>query len=124
MSSAAKQAGIKIERKASLLSVVLAAPSVEYANKLREAVNYETQVTWNEGSHVATEPPMVVMIIKIFTFTGLFLVMATGLGHCVWRGCEYFIKRYFPGKVFDRPQDIEVLQMGLSGKKIDPSDMY
>jgi hypothetical protein len=29
-----------------------------------------------------------------------------------------------PGKVFDRPQDIEVLQLGLSGKKIDPTDMY
>jgi len=29
-----------------------------------------------------------------------------------------------PGKVFDRPQDIEVLQLGLSGKKIDPTDLY
>jgi hypothetical protein len=123
LSSAAKQAGIKIERKASLLSLVLAAPSVEYANKLREAVNYETQVTWNEGSHVATEPPMVVMIIKIFTFTGFFLLIATGLG-VAFGVLRVFIKRYFPGKVFDRPEDIEVLQMGLSGKKIDPSDMY
>jgi hypothetical protein len=121
--SAAKQAGTRIERKASLLSVVLASPSVEYANKLRESVNYETQVTWNEGSHVATEPPMVEMIIKIFTFTGMFLVVATGLG-IAFGVARVFIKRYFPGKVFDRPQDIEVLQMGLSGKKIDPSDMY
>ncbi len=123
LSSAAKQAGTRIERKASLLSVVLASPSVEYANKLRETVNYETQVTWNEGSHVATEPPMVEMIIKIFTFTGLFLVVATGLG-IAFGIVRVFIKRYFPGKVFDRTEDIEVLQMGLSGKKIDSSDMY
>jgi hypothetical protein len=26
--------------------------------------------------------------------------------------------------VFDRPENIEVLQLGLSGKKIDPTDMY
>jgi len=39
-------------------------------------------------------------------------------------GLRVIIKRLFPGKVFDRPQDIEVLQLGLSGKKIDPSDMY
>jgi len=39
-------------------------------------------------------------------------------------GVRVVIKRLFPGKVFDRPQDIEVLQLGLSGKKIDASDMY
>jgi hypothetical protein len=44
-------------------------------------------------------------------------------GNCVWRRAR-LTKRLFPGKVFDRPQDIEVLQMDLSGKKIDPSDMY
>jgi hypothetical protein len=33
-------------------------------------------------------------------------------------------KRLFPGKVFDRPENVEVLQLGLSGKKIDSSDMY
>jgi len=39
-------------------------------------------------------------------------------------GFRVIVKRLYPGKVFDRPQDIEVLQLGLSGKKIDPSDMY
>jgi hypothetical protein len=34
------------------------------------------------------------------------------------------IKKLFPGKVFDRPEDIEVLQLGLSGKRIDPRDFY
>jgi hypothetical protein len=29
-----------------------------------------------------------------------------------------------PGKIFGRPENIEVLQLGLSGKKIDPTDMY
>jgi hypothetical protein len=120
---AAKQAGVRIERKASLLALVLSSDSEAFANKLRQDVNYETQITWNEGSHVATEPPMVVMIIKIFTYTGLFLAVATGLG-LLFGILRVFIKRYFPGKVFDRPEDVEILQMGLSGKKIDSSDMY
>jgi hypothetical protein len=33
-------------------------------------------------------------------------------------------KRFFPGKVFDRANQMEVLQLGLSGKRIDPSDFY
>jgi len=60
---------------------------------------------------------------KIFIFTGLFLGIATAVG-VAFGGFRVIIKRLFPGKVFDRPQDIEVLQMGLSGKKIDPTDMY
>ncbi len=114
---------MKFERKASLLAAVLAPSTPEFAKLLRDDVNYETQVTWNEGSHVATEPPMVVMIVKIFAYTGMFLAVATGLG-LAFGVLRVFIKRYFPGKVFDRTQDIEVLQMGLSGKKIDSSDMY
>ncbi|MFI5098526.1 MAG: DUF6599 family protein [Candidatus Acidiferrales bacterium] len=121
--AAAKQAGVTVERKASLLSLVFEPTSAMHAQAIRDEVNYNTEVTWNEPSHSATDPPMVVMIAKIFLYTGLFLGFATGVG-IAFGGVRVVIKRLFPGKVFDRPQDIEVLQLGLSGKKIDASDMY
>ncbi len=120
---AAKREGATVERKASLLSLVFAASSAEYARAMRDAVNYETQVTWNERGQKATDPPIMLMMYKIFLFTGLFLGVATGVG-IAFGGFRVIVKRMFPGKVFDRPEDIEVLQLGLSGKKIDPSDMY
>jgi uncharacterized protein DUF6599 len=120
---AAKRAGVTVERKASLLSVVFAATSAEYARAMRDAVNYETQVTWNERGQKATDPPIMLVMYKIFLFTGLFLGVATGVG-IAFGGFRVIVKRMFPGKVFDRPEDIEVLQLGLSGKKIDPTDMY
>jgi hypothetical protein len=120
---AAKRAGVTVERKASLLSVVFAATSAEFAQAMRDGVNYETQVTWNERGQKATEPPIMLMMYKIFLFTGLFLGVATGIG-IAFGGFRVIIKRLFPGKVFDRPENIEVLQLGLSGKKIDPTDMY
>jgi hypothetical protein len=121
--TAAKRAGVNVERRASMLSMVFEASSKEYAKKLRDSVDYETQVTWNETGHAATDPPIVVVLVKILVFTMMFLGLATGLG-ILFGGARIVIKRLFPGKIFDRPQDIEVLQMGLSGKKIDPSDMY
>jgi Family of unknown function (DUF6599) len=121
--AAAKRAGVTVERKTSLLSLVFEPTSPLHAQAIREEVNYETQVTWNESSHTATDPPIVVIMVKIFLFTGLFLGVATAVG-IAFGGLRVIIKRLFPGKVFDRPQDIEVLQLGLSGKKIDPSDMY
>lgn len=121
--AAAKKSGVTVERKASLLSLVFAANSKTAAQRLRDEVLYETQVTWNEPSHTATDPPIVTMLLKIFIYTGMFLGAATGVG-VAFGGFRVIIKRLYPGKVFDRPEDIEVLQLGLSGKKIDLSDMY
>jgi len=118
-----RRAGVTVERKASLLSLVFAATAPEHAQAIRDEVNYETEVTWNESSHKATDPPIFTIMFKIFLFTGLFLGVATGVG-IAFGGVRVIIKRLFPGKVFDRPEDIEILQLGLSGKKIDPTDMY
>ena len=106
-----------------MLSVVFESKSALYAQAIRAEVNYETEVTWNEPSTTATDPPIVMVMFKIFLFTSLFLVIATIAG-VFFGGIRILIKHWLPGKVFDRPQDIEVLQLGLSGKKIDPTDMY
>src|SRR5579859_5640029 len=120
---AAKQAGTVIERKGSLLSIVLSPSSPEYARSLRNAVKYETQVTWNEPSQTATDPPWAVVLYRIFVGTGVFMVMAVAFG-VAFGGFRIFIKRILPGKVFDRPEQMEVLQLGLSGNKIDTRDLY
>ena len=123
LTARAKQAGTVIERKGSLLSVVLSPSSAEYAKNLREAVDYETQVTWNEASQLATDPPITSIMVKIFIGTGVFMVAAVVLG-IAFGGVRVVTKRFFPGKVFDRQNQMEVLQLGLSGKRIDPSDFY
>src|SRR5258708_38276656 len=67
-------AGIKIERRGSLLSMVIAPSSPAYAESLRGAVTYETQVTWNEPSQTATDPPWAVVLYRLFVGTGVFMV--------------------------------------------------
>ena len=123
LAESAKDAGTKIERKGSLLSMVIAASSPAYADSLRGAVNYETQVTWNEASQTATDPPWALVLYRIFIGTGVFMVMAVAFG-VAFGGFRIFIKRILPGKVFDRPEQMEVLQLGLSGNKIDTRDLY
>jgi len=123
VSDEAKTAGSVIERKGSLLSVVIAPSSPAYAESLRGAVNYETQVTWNEPGATATDPPWAVVLYRIFVGTGVFMIMAVAFG-VAFGGFRIFIKRMLPGKVFDRPEQMEVLQLGLSGNKIDTRDLY
>jgi hypothetical protein len=115
--------GDSVERKGSLLSIVLAPTSQEYAAKLRNAVNYETQVTWSEPSTTATDPPIMSTLVKIIVATGVFMVVTIVVG-IAFGGVRIITKRLFPGRVFDRKNQIEVLQLGLSSKPIDPTDMY
>jgi hypothetical protein len=119
----AAKGGASVERKGSLLSIVLAPTSQEYADALRASVNYETQVTWSEPGATATDPPWSSVLAKIFIGTFVFMVMAVVLG-IAFGGVRVITKRLFPGKVFDRPHQIEVLQLGLSSKPIDPQDLY
>lgn len=119
----AKQRGLNIVRKGSLLSMILSPSSPEYAKSLREAIDYETQVTWNEPSQTATDPPIISTLVKIIMGTGVFMVAAIVLG-IAFGGVRVITKIFFPGKVFDRPNQMEILQLGLSGKRIDPSDFY
>ena len=119
----AKQGGQSILRRGSLLSIVLSASSQEFAKRLREAIDYETQVTWNEPSQTATDPPITSTLVKIIMGTGVFMLAAVVLG-IAFGGVRVLTKIFFPGKVFDRPNQMEILQLGLSGKRIDPSDFY
>jgi hypothetical protein len=116
-------AGATVERKTSLLSLVLTPVSAAAAAQLRKDIRYNTAVTWNEPSQTLTDPPWLLVLKGIFVgtlvFCGIAMVMGVAFG-----GVRVLTKKLFPGKVFDRPEDIEVLQLGLSGKRIDPRDFY
>src|SRR5215467_468762 len=75
-----KQGGTTVERKGSLLSLVLRPPSAAFAEELRSGVHYQTEVTWNEPTHKLTDPPWVVILGKIFLFTLLFVGITIAVG--------------------------------------------
>lgn len=120
---ASKQAGTTVERKASLLSLVLRPSSQAYAESLRNAIRYQTEVTWNEPTHRLTDPPWLVILGRILITTLLFMGLAVAVG-AAFGGLRVVLKMIFPGKVFDRPGQMDVLQLGLSGKRIDSRDFY
>src|ERR1700676_2699820 len=119
----AKADGTSIERKGTLLAIVLAPSSARYAAQVRDAVNYETQVTWNEPTHTITDPPITTVLAKLIIATGVFMLVPIVFG-VAFGGVRVLMKSLFPGKVFDRPEQMDVLQLGLSGKRINSRDFY
>jgi hypothetical protein len=121
--SAAKLAGTTIERKGSLLSMVLRPSSAAFGETLRGGLNYETEVTWNEPHQTISDPPMLTVVGKIIIITMVFMVVTVVLG-VAFGGVRVLAKTFFPGRFFDRPEQMDVLQLGLSGKRIDSRDFY
>jgi Family of unknown function (DUF6599) len=119
----AQQAEPRVERRTTLLSLVLSPTSAAYASYLQKNVNYETEVVWNQPTHSLTDPPWISVLKTIFAATFLFCGVAIVLG-IAFGGFRLVVKRLFPGKVFDRPERLEVLQLGLTGKPINPKDFY
>lgn len=121
--SASKQAGTTVAREGSLLSLVLKPSSATFADSLRNAIRYHTEVTWNEPTHKLTDPPWLVIVGRIIILTLLFMGVAVAFG-IAYGIVRVLLKTFFPGKIFDRPGQMDVLQLGLSGKRIDSRDFY
>ena len=83
-------AGATVERRASLLSLVLSPVSAEAAAKLRDDIHYETSVTWNEPSQTLTDPPWLLVVKGIFVgtlaFCGIAIVMGIAFGGDYFQG--------------------------------------
>lgn len=110
-------------RKGSLVSIVLNPWSADAAGELLDRVRYQTQVTWNEPSHSLKEPSFNVMVVEAFVGTGVILMFAViaGVG---FGGVRLLTKYVLPGRVFDRSERVEILQLGISSKPIEARDFY
>jgi hypothetical protein len=81
----------------------------EVAGEILGPVNYETQVTWNEPR---PDVSLREVILTIFTFIGIGLMFVVIAG-ISFGGIRVFVKAWYPNKVFDRAQDIEIIQLKL-----------
>jgi hypothetical protein len=98
------------KRAVSLLGLVRGTRDAEVAKAILDGVNLESQVTWNERPPDITLPEI---ILTIFTFIGiaLFFTIVAGIS---FGGLRIFVKARYPDRVFDRPEDMEIIQLKLA----------
>ena len=104
------------KRDGPMVVLVLASNSPELATTLLERVSYVSIVSWDPK----VEPPSIGQVmINIFIFCGIMLGITFAAGF-TFGIIRIVIKRYFPGKVFDRPQNMEVIRLHLEEKRQKP----
>ena len=97
------------KRVGALLAVVRGSRDPSVAKAILDGVNYETQVTWDEPR---PDLSLREVILTIFTFIGVALLFTIVVG-VSFGGLRIFVKARYPDKVFDRPEDMEIIQLKL-----------
>jgi hypothetical protein len=105
------------------VALIADAPSESAANSLLAQVQSGIVVTWNEPAFKLHEPSMADIVVGTIIGTGE-LCLFTVFGGIVFSLIRLGVKWLWPGKVFDRPEDLEILQLGLSTKPIKSEDFY
>jgi len=110
------------KRAMTLVAIVSGAATKKEADAVLDQLESGTQITWNEPTFEFKEPGIGVMIVGAITGTGVICLFAIIAG-LAFGGVRLVVKRA-TNRVFDRPDQVQVLQLGLSSKPINAEDFY
>ena len=112
--SAIENAGPFFDKRTGPIIAVATGPiSDSDAKSLLGMVNYEASVTWNQATdqHEVRDLYMLILNVVILCaiLGGLAIVAGVAFG-----GFRILMKRWFPDKVFDRPEQMEFISLHLA----------
>jgi len=101
--------------------LVLASGSISSgdAKSLVSDVNYDADVTWNERTNFTRRDNAANLIVGVILLAAIVCGISIVAG-IAFGGFRLAIKRLLPGKVFDRPEDIEFISLHLSDRSEKP----
>jgi hypothetical protein len=91
------------------------------ASALLSSINYDADVTWTENTYFTRRDNAANLIVGVILLAaiicGLSVVVGVGFG-----GFRILVKKLFPNKVFDRPEQLEIIALHLSDPVKKPGD--
>jgi hypothetical protein len=98
------------KRVGPLIAWVRGSRDPSIAKSILDGVNYESQVTWDQPR---PDLSLRQVILTIFTFIGVALVFTLVVGMS-FGGLRIFVKAKYSQHIFDRPEDMEIIQLKLT----------
>ena len=93
--------------------VIAAGPlSQSEARAMLGSISYEADVTWNENTFASKRDNLANLLFNVIVLCGIVvgLALVAGVG---FGGIRILLKRLFPGRVFDRPEETEIISLHL-----------
>jgi len=99
-------------RTGPLLAVVNGPVDSGEAHLLLDSVFYDANVTLNQATKYNPRDNIGNVIVTIFALIGMILAVGLILG-VAFGGIRVWAKKRFPDRFFDRPEDVEIIQLNL-----------
>lgn len=99
------------KRSGPIVAAVTGQIAENDARKILADINYDAEVTWNQASPTQKDnvANLIVNIMYLaFIIVGFMFVLGIAFG-----GFRIFMKKFFPGKLIDRPDDVEFIKLNL-----------
>ena len=100
-------------RSGPLVAIATGGISDSDAKSLLGMVNYEASVTWNQATDNAQVRDLYQLILNIVVLCGILAGLAVVAG-VAFGGIRIMMKRWYPDKVFDRPEQMEFISLHLT----------
>ncbi|HYK49399.1 MAG TPA: DUF6599 family protein [Terriglobales bacterium] len=101
------------DKRTGPIIVIASGPlAMSEANSLLGAVSYEADVTWNENTYVTKKDNLANLLFNVIVLCGIVVGVSLVAG-LAFGGFRILMKRLFPERVFDRPDDMEIISLHL-----------
>ncbi|MBV9624289.1 MAG: hypothetical protein JOZ14_09950 [Acidobacteria bacterium] len=112
---------LSVRRTGPILVLASGALSPDDSRFLLSSVNYDADVIWNENTHFTRRDNVANLIVGVILLAAIIGGMSIVAG-IAFGGFRLAIKRFFPDKVFDRPEQMEIIALHLSDPGRRPQD--
>jgi hypothetical protein len=101
------------DKRTGPIIVIASGPlAMSEANSLLSSVSYEADVTWNENTYVSKKDNLANLLFNVIVLCGIVVGVSLVAG-LAFGGFRILMKRIFPERVFDRPDDMEIISLHL-----------
>jgi len=104
---------IAARRTGPILEILSGAVSNGDAKSFLGQINYDADVTWNQNTYFTRRDNIANLIVGVILLAAIICGMAVVFG-VAFGGFRVLMKRVFPDKVFDRPEQAEIIALHLS----------
>lgn len=101
------------KRSGPIVAIAAGPISDSDAKSLVNRVNYEASVVWNQATDNSQVRDLYMLILNIVVLCGILAGLAVVAG-VAFGGIRIMMKKWYPDKVFDRPEQMEFISLRLT----------
>jgi hypothetical protein len=102
------------KRTGPMVVLVAGQISTPEAKSLLASVNYDADVTWNQNTYLDKKNNVANFLVNVIFLVFIIIAFALVAG-LAFGGVRILLKKALPGKIFDRAQDMEIIQLNIRG---------